>query len=68
MKILLDISDNKAVFFMEVLRNFSFVKATHLTENKAELLKDLKEATEEIKLAKQGKIKIQSAKDFLNEL
>ena len=68
MKILLDISDNKAVFFMEVLRNFSFVKATPLTENKAEFLKDLKEATEEVKLAKQGKIKLQSAKDFLNEL
>ena len=28
----------------------------------------LKEAVEEVKLAKQGKIKLQSAKDFLNEL
>lgn len=27
MKVLLDIQDNKAVFFMEVLKNFSFVKA-----------------------------------------
>ncbi|MDO8929752.1 MAG: hypothetical protein Q7W54_12300 [Bacteroidota bacterium] len=29
---------------------------------------ELKEAVEEVKLAKQGKIKLQSAKDFLNEL
>jgi hypothetical protein len=29
---------------------------------------DLKEAIEEVKLAKEGKIKLQSAKDFLNEL
>ena len=68
MKILLDISDNKAAFFMEVLKNFSFVKAMPITENKAEFLKDLKEAIEEVKLAKQGKIKLQSAKEFIDEL
>ena len=68
MKILLDIRDNKAAFFMEVLKNFSFVKATPITENKAEFLKDLKEAVEEVKLAKQGKIKLQSAKEFIDEL
>lgn len=27
MKVLLDIQDHKAVFFMEVLKNFSFVKS-----------------------------------------
>jgi len=68
MKILLDIRDNKAAFFMEVLKNFSFVKATPITENKAEFLKDLKEAVEEVKLAKQSKIKLQSAKEFIDEL
>jgi len=68
MKILLDIRDNKAAFFMEVLKNFSFVKATPITENKADFLKDLKEAVEEVKLAKQGKIKLQSAKEFIDEL
>lgn len=29
---------------------------------------DFKESVEEVKLAKEGKIKLQSAKDFLNEL
>jgi hypothetical protein len=68
MKILLDIRDNKAAFFMEVLKNFSFVKAMPITENKAEFLKDLEDATEEVRLAKQGKIKLQSAKEFIDEL
>lgn len=68
MKILLDIKDNKAAFFMEMLQNFSFVKATTLSESKAESLQEFKEAVDEVKLAKQGKIKLQSARDFLNEL
>ena len=67
MKILLDIRDNKADFFMEVLKKFSFVKATPITNNKAEFLKDLEDAVEEVKLAKQGKIKLQSAKEFIDE-
>jgi len=37
MKILLDIKDTKAAFFMEVLKNFSFVKkATTISDAKAE--------------------------------
>jgi hypothetical protein len=68
MKVLLDIKDNKSAFFMEMLKNFSFVKATTLSESKAEFLQDFKEAVDEVKLAKEGKIKLQSARDFLNEL
>ncbi len=37
-------------------------------KDKKSFLLDLKESVEEVKLAKQGKIKLQSAKDFLNEL
>jgi hypothetical protein len=36
--------------------------------DKKSLLDDLKESIAEVALAKQGKIKLQSAKDFLNEL
>jgi len=68
MKILLDIKDNKAAFFMEMLKNFSFVKATKLTNPKAEFLEEFKEAIDEVKLAKEGKIKLQSARDFLHEI
>jgi hypothetical protein len=68
MKVLLDIKDEKASFFMEILKNFSFVKATPLTDAKEDFLNGFKEAVEELKLAKQGKLKTTELKDFLNEL
>ncbi len=68
MKILLDIPDSKATSLMEVLKSISYVKATRLTETKAMLLTDLKEAVEEMKLIKTGKKKAKNAEDFLNEL
>ena len=39
-----------------------------LALNKAAIIADVKEALEEVKLYKQGKIKMQSARDFLKEL
>ena len=68
MKVLLDIKDSKAPFFMELLKNFSFVKAETLVPTKAQFLKDLKGAVEEVALAKQGKKKLQSAEELLDEL
>ena len=68
MKVLLDIKDSKAVFVMELLRSFSFVKAQPLTSYKAEVFKNLREAVYEVKLIKAGKLKGISAKDLLNEL
>jgi hypothetical protein len=68
MKILLDIPDNKATFFMELLKNFSFVKAKPLTAYKAKVLEDVKEAVEEMKLIKAGKLEARNAEDLFNEL
>ena len=68
MKVLLDIKDEKAAFVMELLGNLKYVKTKTLTDPEATFLKEFKEAVEEVKLAKQGKIELQSAKDFLNEL
>ena len=36
--------------------------------DKKAFFEELKETVEEVKLAKEGKVKLQSAKDFLNEL
>lgn len=48
MKILLDIQDNKAAFIMELLKNFTFVKATKLTDSNTPLLsKEQKAAIDE---------------------
>jgi hypothetical protein len=68
MKVLLDIKDNKAFSLLEVLRGLSYVKATPLTDNKALLMEEIKEAVEEMKLVRAGKKIARNADDFLNEL
>jgi hypothetical protein len=68
MKILLDIPDNKATSILEVLRSISFVKAKPLTDTKAKLMDEIKEAVDEMKLIRAGKKKARNAEDFLNEL
>lgn len=44
------------------------LKELERLRDKKAFMEDLQEAIEEVKLAKQGKIKLQSAKDFLSEL
>lgn len=67
MKILLEIPDNRAVSLMDVLRSISYVKAKPLTESKALILSELKDAVDEINLIKTGKKTARNAEDFLNE-
>lgn len=68
MKVLLDVQDSKAAFLMELLSNFRFVKkATPLTDTKAELMRDIREAVEELKLVRQGKLEAIDADSLLNE-
>ena len=65
MKLLIEIPDNKSTDFMKVLDNLSYIKVKPLTDSKALLLKEIKEAVEEMKLIKTGKKKVRNAKDFL---
>ena len=68
MKVLLDIPDSKAASLMDVLRSISYVRAKPLTDAKALLLEELRDAVEEMKLIRVGKKKARNAEDFLNEL
>ncbi len=68
MKVLLDIKDNKALSLLEVLKGLPYVKATTITDNKALLMQEIKEAVEELKLVRAGKKSARNADDFLNEL
>lgn len=68
MKVLLDIPDHKAPSLMEVLRSITYVKAKPLTDTKAILLEEVRDAVEEMKLIKSGKKEARDAEDFLNEL
>lgn len=64
MKILLDVPDNKASSLIDVLKSISYVKAKPLTDSKALLLEELKEAVDEMKLIKSGKKKYAMLKIF----
>jgi hypothetical protein len=68
MKVLLDIKDNKAAFFMELLKSFPYVKTKTLTPYKAEVLDGIREAVEEMKLIKAGKLKARNAEELFDEL
>ena len=68
MKLILEIKDEKAAFIVELLKNFSFVKAKPLTPYKSEVLEGIKEAVDQVNLAKQGKIKLKPARALLDEL
>jgi len=68
MKVLLDIKDSKVPFVMELLKNLAFVKAKPVNKEKAQLIAEIKEAVEELKLVKAGKKKARNAEDFLNEI
>jgi hypothetical protein len=68
MKVLLDVKDEKAVFFMELIKNFSFVKSKSVFNKKENFLTELQGAVDQVNLAKKRKIKLKSAEELLNEL
>jgi hypothetical protein len=68
MKILIDIPDNKAASFLEVIRSISYVKAKQLSNSKAEVLNEVRESIEEYNLVKKGKVKSRPVEDLLDEL
>ena len=68
MKAVLDIKDSRVPFVMELLDSFSFVKVKPITNEKALLLSEIKEAVDTVNLVKKGKIQARPAKELLNEL
>jgi hypothetical protein len=68
MKLLLEIKDSKVSFVMELLNSLNFVKVKMLSDEKAELISNIKDAVEELNLIKQGKLKGIPARDLLDEL
>lgn len=68
MKVLLDIKDGKATHLLEVLKGLSYVKAKTISEEKAQLIEEIKVAVEELKLVREGKLKGIPAKQLLDEL
>ena len=71
MTIILDIKENSRVpFLMELLKGLKYVNIVKQVddERKSQFITDLAEAFEDVKLYEQGKKKLKSAKELLNEL
>ncbi len=68
MKLLLEIPDEKSSSFIDVIKSISYIKIKPLTDAKALLLEEIREAVEEMKLVRAGKKIARNAEDFLNEL
>ena len=71
MKLLIDIADNKAAGFMELIKNHSHVKAKPISAPDAALfdeIKEIKKTLKNVELIKAGKLKGRPAEDFLNEI
>ncbi len=68
MKVLLEIQDNKALHLLEVLRGLPYVKTKTISDEKALLIEEIKEAVDNLALVRKGKLKARPAKDLLNEL
>jgi hypothetical protein len=68
MKVLIDIPDAKAPSFIDVLNHISYVKAKPLTDSKAQLMLEIREAVEELQLIHSGQKKARNVEEFLNEL
>ncbi len=68
MKVLLEIKDNKAVHLMEILKSLPFVKATPVSDEKTQLIEEIKEAVRQLNLVKQGKLKGTPVEELLGEL
>jgi len=69
MKVLLDIPDKEADFAIKVLKSLSFVKkAKTMSSSSIAMWEDLKDAAEQVRLHKQGKIQLKTAEELLNAL
>lgn len=68
MDYLLEVPKEKQAFLEELLRGFPFIKAKKLSMQKAERMRDLLEAVEEIRDIEAGKRKPRSMKALLRDL
>jgi hypothetical protein len=70
MKVILDIRDNRISFFMELVKSLDYISVVKeiKDESKSLFVADLAEAFNDVRLYEQGKKKLKSAKDLLNEL
>lgn len=68
MKLVVEVKDSKSDFLLELLASLPFVKARRISPEKAEIIESVRNAVEEMKRVRTGKLKGRSAKALLDEL
>ncbi|CAN5397157.1 hypothetical protein BH09BAC5_BH09BAC5_09310 [soil metagenome] len=70
MKVILDIKDENAAFFLELVKKLDFVDVLKLINNpeKEKAVREILMAFEDVEKYEKGKKKLKSAKKLLNEL
>jgi hypothetical protein len=68
MKVLLEIQDGKALHLLEVLKSLPYVKVKTISDEKALLIEEVREAVKELTLIRQGKLEGITAQALLDEL
>ncbi len=71
MKLLLDIDDNEAKAFMEMLKTFKGVKSERISKHEAALfieMRHIRKALKDVEKVKSGKLKARPASELLDEL
>lgn len=70
MKIILDVKDENAPFFLELVKRLDFIEVIKLINNpyKEKAVQDILMAFEDVQKYEKGKKKLKSAKKLLNEL
>lgn len=66
--VVIDIPDNKLSFFMELFNTLGLKNVEKLSSSQKEFVSDLKQSLNEAEQHENGEIKLQTARDFLNEL
>ena len=68
-QVILQVKDGRYKFFMELIRSLDFVQvAKDQEDTKEEILVNLKQGFQEMKLHQEGKVKGTPLEDFLDEL
>jgi len=67
-RVVIDIPDNKFSFFMDLVDNLGFKKVNQVSKEQQQFLDDLQHSLDQVKKHQQGKIELQSAREFLDEL
>lgn len=70
MKVILDIQENRVPFFLELLKSLDYISILKevKSKEKSQAIQDLAESFNDVKLYEEGKKKLKSAKELLDEL